>query len=84
MEEIRSKETILKNALSARNASVLEYQINIDNYRLAIAEIEANHMNDPDMVEFRERLNSLLLDCLREQKKEIIIRDVIKKQLERE
>jgi hypothetical protein len=73
---------ILTAALAHRNAEVLHHQINIDNYRLALAEIADKHPNCPHMAEFADRLRHLLETSVIEQRKEIIMRDVIAKQLE--
>lgn len=71
----------LKPALVARNSEILDYQINIDNYTRAIAKIDAEHADNPAMVEFKERLQDLLESSKTEQLKAIIIRDVIAEQI---
>lgn len=73
---------ILTDAHEHRQREVLHHQINIDNYRLAIAEIADKHPNDETMAEFSSRLHDLLASSIIEQAKEIILRDVIAKQLE--
>ena len=77
-----NKTEILTAALEHRNAEVFQHQINIDNYTLAIAEIDANYADDEAIAEFRARLADLLASSIVEQRKEIIMRDVIAKQLE--
>jgi hypothetical protein len=77
-----NKTEILTTALEHRNAEVFQHQINIDNYTLAIAEIDANYADDEAIAEFRARLADLLASSIVEQRKEIIMRDVIAKQLE--
>jgi cytochrome c551/c552 len=77
-----NKTDILTAALENRNAEVFQHQINIDNYTLAIAEIDANYADDEAIQEFRARLTDLLASSIVEQRKEIIMRDVIAKQLE--
>ena len=77
-----NKTEILTAALAHREAEVLHHQINIDNYRLAIAEIDANYADDAAIADFRARLADLLASSIVEQRKEIIMRDVIAKQLE--
>lgn len=72
------KKTILETALTARNAEILQYQIDIDNFRRAIILSD----KDPDLTDFSSRLRELLASSILEQKKAIIIRDVIKEQLE--
>ena len=73
-----NKQEILKQALDARIDEIMHYQINIDNYRLAIDLA----MQDPDMLDFSEKLKELYSSSIIEQKKAIIMRDVLLKQLE--
>ena len=80
LEEERIK--ILTEAHEHRQREVLHHQINIDNYQLALAEIEARHPGDEIMAEFSNRLRDLLASSIVEQAKEVILRDVIGKQLE--
>lgn len=77
-----NKNEILTAALAHREAEVFQHQINIDNYTLAIAEIDTNYADDAAIQEFRARLADLLASSIVEQRKEIIMRDVIAKQLE--
>lgn len=76
-----SKLDTLKKALAGRDDEILNYQINIDNFRRAIAKIEAEHMDKPEIVEFRDRLKDLLRSNEVEQLKAKIIRDVIAEQV---
>lgn len=76
-----NKLEILKRALSEREEEVLNYQINIDNYSLAIAKIAKQHADKPGMSEFSANLSNLLESSKTEQLKAIIIRDVIADQL---
>jgi len=69
----------LQSALAARNDEILCYQIN--NYARAIDKINAEHTDNPAMVEFRDRLADMLESNKTEQLKAIIIRDVIADQL---
>jgi hypothetical protein len=78
---IMNKLQILQSALEARNDEVLGYQINIDNYVRAIDKINAEHADNPAMIEFRDRLADMLESNKTEQLKAIIIRDVIADQL---
>lgn len=71
----------LQSALIAREDEILSYQINIDNYARAIAKINAEHFDNPAMIEFRDRLTEMLESHKTEQLKTIIIRDVIADQL---
>lgn len=75
------RNTILTEALKHRESEVLMHQINIDNYRLALEEIAENYADDVNLDEFAARLNDLLQSSIIEQRKEIIMRDVIAKQL---
>lgn len=69
---------ILKAALEQREREVVEYQVNIDNYRLAIDHIG----EDEDLQEFKGHIRNLLQSSIVEQKKAKVILDVIKQQLE--
>jgi hypothetical protein len=75
-EEYRKE--ILTNALTSRQKEVVEYQINIDNFKLAI-DLAAQ---DPDMVDFKKQLEDLLRSNIIEQKKSKILLQVIQQQLE--
>lgn len=75
-----SKQELLKEALKARVDEVLNYQINIDNYIRAIEKAK----DDPELVEFVDRLRELLSSSLLEQKKSRIILEVIQDQIEPE
>jgi sialic acid synthase SpsE len=72
---------ILTEAHENRQREVMHHQINIDNYTLAIAEIESNHTGDANLAEFASRLRDLLASSKIEQVKETIMRDVIAKQV---
>ncbi len=72
------KQEILTSARMAREAEVLEYQINIDNYRLAINKARP----DTDLAEFVQQLEGLLASSLLEQKKAKVMLAVIVEQLE--
>ena len=71
----------LQSALTARQDEVASYQLNIDNYARAIVKINSEHADNPAMIEFRDRLATLLQEHKTEQLKAIIIRDVIADQL---
>jgi hypothetical protein len=73
------KKQILESALDQRQQEVLGYQINIDNYRLAIEYIDAD--GDPDLDDFREQLTGLLATEMLEQKKAKVILAIIEQQL---
>ena len=76
-----SKLEILSAAAEHRRQEVMHYQINIDNYRAAIAELDANYSSNADMAPFREQLCELLRTSLIEQTKERIMLTVIERQL---
>lgn len=82
MNQVSEKLKILSEAAEARRRDVLFYQINIDNYRLAIAEIEAEHADDPSLKAFSAHLSELLTSSLAEQAKEQVMLTVIERQLE--
>ena len=79
LEEERIK--ILTDAYEHRKREVMHHQINIDNYTLALAEIAEKHPEDEAMAEFANRLRDLLASSIVEQAKEVIMRDVMAKQL---
>jgi len=79
LEEERIK--ILTDAYEHRQREVMHHQINIDNYTLALAEIAEKHPEDEAMAEFAARLRDLLASSIIEQAKEVIMRDVMAKQL---
>ena len=72
---------ILTDAYEHRKREVMHHQINIDNYRLALQEITEKHPEDEAMAEFASRLRDLLASSIVEQAKEVIMRDVMAKQL---
>ena len=76
--DIKYKQELLQVALEARKKEVTEYQVNIDNFRLAIQKINDN----PELAEFKTQLESLLKSSLYEQSKAKIMLEVIQDQLE--
>jgi hypothetical protein len=72
------KKEILQAALEARKKEVTEYQVNIDNFRLAIEKIG----NDEGLAEFKTHLQNLLKSSTLEQRKAKIMLEVIESQLE--
>lgn len=76
------KKQILIDACKHRENEVLVHQINIDNYTLAISEIETNLRGKPHMVAFADRLRELLKSSIEEQDKEKVLLKVIRQQLE--
>lgn len=79
------KTQILQENLQMRKEEIMQYQINIDNYTLAIQKIDQEHAGDTamdlSMRGFKENLESLLQSSLVEQRKAQIIHDVIESQL---
>jgi uncharacterized transporter YbjL len=73
--------TVLKDAVKARNDEIIGYQINIDNYERAIAKINKEHTDKPEILKFRDQLIDMLESHKTEQLKTAIIRDVIVDQL---
>lgn len=76
------RKDMLTQAAAHRAREVMHHQINIDNYRLAIAEIEANHTDEAHLKDFAELLRDRLASSFVEQSKERILLKVIKSQLE--
>ena len=77
-----AKLEILRAAADGRRAEVMNYQINIDNFRLAIVKVDAEHADKPEIVAFADHLRSLLASSEIEQLKERIMLEVIEQQLE--
>lgn len=69
---------ILTAALDARIKEVTEYQVNIDNFRLALVRIG----DDPELQEFKAQIEGLLASSTFEQKKAKIMLEVVQSQLE--
>ena len=82
VETPKTREEILTMSLEARQAEVMNYQINIDNYILALEEI-GNLPPDEcaEISAFTEQLRTLLTSEKLEQKKAKIMLSVIKKQV---
>jgi len=77
-----TKFELLSQAKEMREREVLEYQINIDNFKIALQNIAAMPAEERQGVaEFEAQLNKLLNDNLREQKKSQIMLDAINMQL---
>ena len=73
-----TKHEILADALTQRMDEVQGYQINIDNYRIAIDLAK----DDPELTAFVQQLQDLLKSSIFEQKKASIMLQVIQQQLE--
>ena len=76
-----NKLSILTSAKEGRDCELLSYQINIDNYVLAIEKINAEYADNEDLIAFREDLQTRLDEERRQQLRSRIIRDVIADQL---
>lgn len=78
-----TREEILAQALDARVQEVMHYQINIDNYTLALKEIAAlPTAEQQELTKFAEQLSGLLASEKLEQKKAQIMLSVLKQQME--
>jgi hypothetical protein len=83
VEEKMTRQDILVKSLDGREQEVMHYQINIDNYTLALAEIESMSPDDrAELSAFSDQLRNLLTSEKLEQKKAKIMLAVIKKQME--
>ena len=80
--EPQTREEILKASLDARIQEVMHYQINIDNYRIALEEISKMSDDDRAMLSgFADQLRTLLSSEKLEQKKAQIMLTVLKQQV---
>lgn len=68
---------LLNKALEERIKEVTEYQVNIDNFKLAIQKINA----DLELKNFKDQLDSLLHSSIIEQRKALVMLEVIREQL---
>lgn len=82
-ETPQTREEILAASLDARIQEVMHYQINIDNYSLALEEISKLPADERvEMSKFADQLRELLASEKLEQKKAKIMLAVVKQQLE--
>jgi hypothetical protein len=80
--EPQTREKILKSSLDARIQEVMHYQINIDNYRIALDEISKMSDDDRAMLSgFSDQLRTLMASEKLEQKKAQIMLTVLQKQV---
>ena len=78
----QTREEILASSLTAREAEVMHYQINIDNYTLALEQISKLPPDERlELSAFSEQLNTLFVSEKLEQKKAKIMLAVIKQQV---
>jgi len=80
--EHKTREEILADSLTAREQEVMYYQINIDNYSLALQQIASLPPDEQvELTDFAKQLRELLASEKLEQKKAKIMLEVIKKQV---
>jgi len=78
-----TREEILFATLKGREQEIMHYQLNIDNYTLALEEIGAMPAAEAaELAEFANQITSLLASEKLEQKKSKIMLRVIQRQLE--
>ena len=81
-EEPKTREEILQTNLDARKQEVMHYQINIDNYTLALAHIAAMAADErSELLVFADQLTGLLASERMEQKKARVMLEVLRQQL---
>ena len=77
-----TREEILQLTLKGREQEIMHYQLNIDNYTLALEELGSLPADErAELAGFTEQLSSLLLSEKLEQKKSKIMLKVIQRQL---
>jgi hypothetical protein len=78
----QTREEILKSSLESRVQEVMHYQINIDNYRIALEEISNMPDDERAMLSgFADRLRTLMASETLEQKKAQVMLTVLQKQV---
>lgn len=81
-EAPKTREEILQTNLDARKQEVMHYQINIDNYTLALANIAAMAADErSELLVFADQLTGLLASERMEQKKAKVMLGVLRQQL---
>jgi hypothetical protein len=82
IEAPKTREEILAMSLEAREQEIMHYQINIDNYTLALEEMGYMPASErAELAGFAEQIRGLLTSEILEQKKAKIMMAVIKKQV---
>jgi len=81
MTNYPTKEEILAQNIEMREHSVMRYDINITNYEMALAILNAQENLDNDEIEYQARLQELLASERRERKKEALMLQVLQTQL---
>ena len=76
------KKAILTEGITARETEVMYREINITNYEKAIAKIDAEHADDPEMQKHKAHIQKLLDGEKREKLKEEIMIEVSENQIE--
>lgn len=72
---------VIKQSVESRKIELENYDLNIENFRRAIAKIDSNFPNNPAMQEFRVSLVELLEQNVNERMKEQLMHDVLVDQL---
>jgi phytoene/squalene synthetase len=81
-DKVQTREEILNSALEARVQEVMHYQINIDNYALALQQIASLPADEQvELSAFAEQLRGLLASEKIEQKKAKIMLAVLQAQV---
>jgi len=82
-ETPKTREEILRINLDARVQEVMHYQINIDNYTLALENIASMNADErAELSGFADQLRGLLASEKLEQKKAKVMLEVLRQQLE--
>jgi hypothetical protein len=82
-ETPKTREEVISLSLEARIQEVMHYQINIDNYTIALEQISKLPSDEQaELSEFAQQLSSLLSSEKLEQKKAKIMLNVLKQQME--
>ena len=82
IEKPKTREEILALSLDGRQQEIMHYQINIDNYTIALEEISKLSIADQqELSAFSDQLHNLLTSEKLEQKKAKIMLAVIQKQM---
>ena len=80
---METKQDILKSSLEAREQEIILYQINIDNYTMALDDISKMEAADrAELSGFAEDLRNRLASEKTEQKKAMVMYRVVKAQVE--
>lgn len=78
-----TRKEILFATLKGREQEIMHYQLNIDNYTLALEEIGSMPAEEAaDLADFFDQITNLLASEILEQKKSKIMLRVIQRQLE--